>query len=102
MINRETIWDETYRNLCLEAGQGVSIDVLTAIHHSRISSSLSVIQRIGIDIDSQPGSTRISVELNSNQMRELAAHLNHAADRAEELELRLDDEVSDTKTLEAA
>jgi len=102
MINRETVWDETYRKQSLYPGPGVNIDVLTAIHHNRIASSLSLVQRISIDINSQPGSARLSVELDSHQMRQLAAYLNHAANRAEELQQQLDAELIEQAPLEVA
>lgn len=102
MINRETVWDETYRNQSLRAGPGVSIDVLTAIHHNRVASSLSLVQRISIEIDSQPGSARLRVDLDAYQMRQLAAHLNHAAARGEELQQQLDAELIEQAPLEVA
>ena len=83
MIDRTTIWNETYARDHISIDDA-RIEVFTAIHHytgAGNQSRLDLCAELSIKADRGPAEFKASFELTADQMDELAEHLWKAAER---------------------
>jgi nitrogenase subunit NifH len=102
MINRETIWTETYnrKTICVD---GTHVDVLSAINNY---DGLYVISRLEICSTFPAGNITANINLTADEMEILASHLMASAnyqrklinmvvaDNAERIEAQLIEEAA--------
>lgn len=89
MINRETIWNETYNRRAVALGRS-RIEVFTAIHH--YNSELNLCSEMIVLVGDGPALFKAEFDLSAEQMEQLAAHLTEGAERARRFQAMLDEE----------
>ena len=98
MINRETIWNETYRrNGVRPEGSNARIDVFTAIHHTAAGkiSTINLCAELQVRIAEESATHVTEITLSPEDMEDLAAYLTEAAQHARELKARIDEDAAE-------
>lgn len=101
MINRETIWYETYMRNVVHVDATTDVEVFTAIHHNKAEQRLDLVAELQIEFASAGGRFYNKVFLDPEQMEALAQHLQDAA-KAQRLMLALLDSDKASAQTEAA
>lgn len=99
MINRETIWNETYRRDFLRI-EGACIEVFTAIHHYTgmgAQSRLDLCSELNLNAKQGAAELIVNARMTPDQMEELAGYLSEAAVRVRELQSRLEADEAETR-----
>ena len=103
MINRDTIWKETYQKQTVRPeGASASISVFTAIHHfsgMRNVSELKLCAELQVSIHEDKANHTTEIELSPEDMEDLAAYFTASAKRTRELQAMIE---SDKAEIEAA
>ena len=85
MINRETIWNETYKRKVIRCDGNIDISVLTAIHHNKTSDELRLVAELETEFVTGSGRLLINTTLTPEQMESMAKYLLEAADHQRRL-----------------
>ncbi len=93
MINRDTIWNETYKRDAITVEQS-QIEVFTAIHHynSGNISRLDLCAELKISATRGPAEFKAEFTMTADQMGKLADYLLAGAARVRYLQELLDEE----------
>ena len=94
MINRDTIWNETYQRDYIRV-DAATIEVFTAIHHytgSGRESRLDLCAELNIRAAHGPAEFKAEFELTAEQMEDLSEKLMRAAERTRANQELLDEE----------
>lgn len=96
MIDRNTIWTETYNRQALALNNAAHIELFSAIHHYTGSyktiSRLDLCSNLRIAVSNGPAACKLELDLTPEQMETLAGYLNDTAERVRALQQRLADE----------
>lgn len=99
MINREKIWQETYRQRTVIPENGKTrISVFTAIHHHESIGKVSTLQlcaELQVRIGDENASHVTEVTLSPEDMEDLASYFAEAAKTARELKQRIDEDAAE-------
>ena len=101
MINRETIWNESYLSKGFRVADTTDVSVLTAIHHNQTTQNLDLVAELQIEFASAGGRFYNKVFLDADQMEQLAEHLQQGA-KAQRFLLALLDSDKTSTPAEAA
>lgn len=97
MINRETIWTDSYINNYVSTG-GMTVGVTTAILHYKAgknSGNLSLVSEVSIKSYWDGSKFSSEVTMTAEQMEELADYLRAGALHVRQLQKMLDDDVAE-------
>jgi len=107
MINRETVWSETFKRdaVYADADRETRIEVFTAIHHYTglgNISRLDLCSELSIRSKHGPAEFNAEFDLTADQMEELAGYLMAAATRTRHHQALLDADQAESEAASRA